>query len=162
MKKLIALTMLMVIALAVPAMAALKVLPEELSTELEQIAKEHYAAEKNVSADSLKVTEGWVRELFNIDREIYVVVIGEQESVYVDVAAKTVLSEEEMEALIAEDLANEPDEPIFRTMAIEVGSEDGEVNATDAEEKSNTVYYVGAALVAGLGVGTALLKSRSR
>jgi hypothetical protein len=154
--------MLLVIALAVPAMAALKVLPEELSQELEQIAKEYYAAEKNVSADSLEVTEGWVRELFNIDREIYVVVIGEKDSVYVDVMDKTALSEEEMEALIAEDLANEPDEPIFRTMAIGIGAEDGEVNATEAEEKSNTVYYVGAALVAGLGAGTLLLKSRNK
>ena len=161
MKKLIALTMLLVIALAVPAMAALKVLPEELSQELEQIAKEYYAAEKNVSADSLEVTEGWVRELFNIDREIYVVVF-DKESVYVDVMDKVVFSEEEMEALIAEDLANEPDEPIFRTMAIGIGAEDGEVNATEAEEKSNTVYYVGAALVAGLGAGTLLLKSRNK
>ena len=162
MKKLIALTMLMVIALAVPAMAALKVLPEELSRELEQIAKEYYAAENDVSADSLEVTEGWVRELFNIGREIYVVVIGEKDSVYVDVAEKTALSEEDMEALVAEDLANEPDEPIFRTMAIEVGAEDGEVNATENEEKSNTAYYVGAALFAGLGAGTLLMKSRSK
>ena len=162
MKKLIALTMLMVIALAVPAMAALKVLPEELSSELENIAKEHYAAEKNVSVDSLTVSEAWVRELFNIEREIYIVVFGEKESVYVDVAEKVVLSEQDMEVLVAEDLANEPEEAVFRTMAIEVDAGDGEVNATDASAKSNTGFYVGAAFVAGIGIGTMFLKARGR
>ena len=162
MKKLIALTMLMVIALAVPAMASLKVLPEQLSSELENIAKEHYAAEKNVSADSLTVSEAWVRELFNIEREIYIVVFGEKESVYVDVAEKVVLSEQDMEDLIAEDLANEPEEPVFRTMAIEVDAGDGEVNATDTNEKSNTGFYIGAALVAGAGIGSMILKTRGK
>lgn len=164
MKKLIALTMLMVMALAVPAMAALKVLPEDLAGELELIACEHYAAEKNVSLDSVEVTEAWVRELFNIGREVYIVVLGDKESVYVDVAEKIVLSEEEMEALIAEDLANEPEEPVFRTMAIGIEPGEGdEATATDnPEEKSNAPYYIGGAVVAGLGLGALALRRTSR
>ena len=162
MKKLLALTLLLVVAFAVPAMAALKMLPEELALELEGIAKEYWAAEKNVSVDSLTVSEAWVRELFNIEKDVYIVGFGKEDFVYVDVAEKAVLTVEEIDALVAEDLANEPDEPVFRTMAIGIEAGDGDVHATEAEEEksSNTAYYVGGALVIGLGAGALLLRGR--
>ena len=161
MKKVIALTMIMVIALALPAMAALKVLSEELSAELELIAKEHYAAENKVPVESLKVTEGWVRELFSLKQEVYVVVFGEDKSVYVDVATKKVLSAKEMEDLIAQDLAKAPSEPIMRTMSLAVDTTEVEVEDTANTTRSYTAYYVGAALLAGAGAGLVLLKSRA-
>jgi hypothetical protein len=163
MRKFFALTIVLVLALTAPAMAALKVLPEELSLELEGIAKEYLAEKLDVSADSLTVSEAWVRELWNIEKEIYCVVIDvndEKMGVYVDVAEKTVLTEEDFEALVAEDTANEPEEPVFRTMSIEVDAE-GEVVATDGAKKSTMPYVVGAVVLAGLGAGAFMLKSRT-
>ena len=163
MKKILALTLALVVALALPAMAALKMLPEPLALELEGIAKEHLAAARNVSVDTLTVSEAWVRELWNVEKDIYIVVFDIDDtkvSVHVDVAEKAALSDEEFDALVAEDLANEPEEPVFRTMAIGIDG-DGEVNATATEKAtSNTPYIIGGVALVGLGAGAFVLKGR--
>ena len=163
MKKLLALTLVLVLALAMPAMAALKMLPEPLALELEEVAKDHLAAERKISADSITVSEAWVRELWNIEKEIYIVVllVGDDKiSVHVDVAEKAALSDDDFAALVAEDLANEPEEPVFRTMAIGIDTDDAEVGATEAEEQTSKLPYIIGAVAVGLGAGALVLKGR--
>lgn len=161
-KKIFVLTLALLVALAVPTLAALKMLPEPLALELEGIAKEHLAQARNTSADKLSVSEAWVRELWNIEKEIYIVVFDineEKVSVYVDVAEKAVVSDADFEALVAEDLAKAPEEPVFRTMSLEVDA-DGEVTATQTEKAASKVPFIVGAVVVGLGAGAFLLKSR--
>ncbi len=164
MKKVLTLTLVLIIALAVPAMAALKMLPEALALELEEVARDHLAAERNISVDSITVSEAWVRELWNIEKDIYIVVLlvgDEKISIHIDVADKAALTDEEFEALVAEDLANEPEEPVFRTMAIGIDTDDAEVGATDAKEQTSKLPYIIGAVAVGLGAGALVLKGRA-
>jgi hypothetical protein len=165
MKKIIALTLILLV-FAIPASAALRMLPESQVQELESIAKEHIAAERNISVDQVVISEAWVRDLWNIEKELYIIIARIQDEkehieVAVDIIEKNVYDREEMEALVAEDMANEPDEPIFRTQSIGAPDADEGFAASAPKPNSNKmVYVVGAALVIGLGAGALILKSK--
>jgi hypothetical protein len=169
MKKIIVLTLILLV-LAIPASAALRMLPESQVQELESIAKEHIAAERNISVDRVIISEAWVRDLWNIEKEIYIIIAridGQKEhiEVAVDIVEKIVYNREEMEALVAEDLANEPDEPIFRTESIGApDADDGFADITSGPESDSNkiVYIVGIAMIFGLGAGGFVLKSKLR
>lgn len=148
MKKIMIISlMLMVLLTAGQAFAALKVLPEDLQGELHQLAIEKVAQDLNISADRIEVNESWVRELHNIGVELFHVnlLVDNNSSNYkkifvvVDVATKEVYTEEEAEELIAEDMANAPDEPVFRTMALPTTEVTDDEQTTDGEVRITAI-----------------------
>lgn len=128
MKKLIATTLiLLLIAISQPAFAMLKVLDPEVSSELRNIAIDHITANHGVDKDSVSIEDGWVRELFHIKVDIYMIEAtlnkgnaDEQKlQIPVRVDTKSVLSEADFALLVEEDAAQTPDEPIARVMSLD-------------------------------------------
>ena len=103
-------------------------------------------------------------ELFNINVEVYnvpMVVGGVKTTEYLRVDTKAVLTEAELEALRAEDLAKAPEEPVFRTMSIGIEDTDAEVTATATPDKPNyTLYVAGLVGLVVLGAGATFLKTK--
>ncbi|MDP3488215.1 MAG: hypothetical protein Q8S19_09860 [Bacillota bacterium] len=163
MKRIAMLTLILVL-LATPAFAMLKVLEAPLAKELEGLAKQQAASRYNVSVDKVVIEDAWLLELFNIKVDIYVVpmvVNGTKTTEYVRVSNKAVLTEAQMEALRAEDEAKAPAEPVFRTMAIGIDNTDAEVSATATPSKPNyTLYVVGLVGLVTLGAGATFLKAK--
>jgi hypothetical protein len=175
MKKIMIISlMLMVLLTAGQAFAALKVLPEDLQAELHQLAIEKVAQDLNISVDRIEVNESWVRELHNIGVELlHVNLLVDNNSsnykkifVVVDVATKEVYTEEKAEELIAEDMVNAPDEPVFRITTLQDGQTkaDGEVHITGgvapATKPSPMKYVVPALAIFALGGIGLKLKGR--
>ena len=144
MKKILVLTLVLMMMFSATAFGALKVLPQELEAELTGIAIEGIATEKGVDVSKIEVIEGWVQEFHNIGREIFnVVVIIDKEqkaSIAVDVETKELINEEGVKTLLEENAAKEPDEPVFRTMNLPTSNDqkseaiDGDVNITSIPE----------------------------
>lgn len=163
MKRIVIFT-LMLVLLATPALAALKILAAPLAQELEGLAKQHAATRYNVSIDKVVIEDPWLLELFNINVEVYnvpMVVGGVKTTEYLRVDTKAVLTEAELEALRAEDLAKAPEEPVFRTMSIGIEDTDAEVTATATPDKPNyTLYVAGLVGLVVLGAGATFLKTK--
>ncbi|KAF0195173.1 MAG: hypothetical protein FD169_1527 [Bacillota bacterium] len=156
MKRITILALLLVL-LATPAFAMLKVLEAPLAKELEGLAKQHAASRLNVSVDKVAVDDAWLLEFFNIKVEVYVVpmvVNGVKTTEYVRVDTKAVLTEADIEALRAEDNKNAPKEPIFRTMSIGIDK----VEAEAPKKPNYTPYVAGVVGLVVLGAGAIILK----
>lgn len=132
------------------AFAALKVLPEEIAAELQGIAKETIAVEFSVDVDDVKVQEAWVQELFNLEIDLYHVnaMVGTDNKaiVIIKVDTKEILTQEQYTELMEEDRTIAPDEPVFRTMALDadetVSSEDETPQDTPAVDLKDTAREV--------------------
>jgi len=161
--KRIAILTLMLVLLATPTLAALKMLEAPLAKELEELAVKAAAARHNVSVEKVEIIDPWLLELFNIKTEVYVVplvVNGEKVTEYVQVDNKKVLSQSEMEALRADDEKNAPEEPVFRTLAIDMGEEDTEVTVTGTNKPSLLPYAAVFVGLIALGGAAFAIKSR--
>lgn len=160
MKKIAILT-LMLILLATPALAMLKVLDAAVAQELEGIAKKNAAAEHKVELSKIAIQDPWLRELYNIKLEVYVVpmvVNGAEVTVYVQVDTKEVLSDAAMKALVAENLAKEPSEPVFRTMSLATDTE--AVEDTNQENLNYLPYVAGIVGLVTIGAGAVIFRAR--
>ncbi len=146
LKKLTLLTAVfaMLVMLASPAYAILRVLEPELSDELKAIAKEHTASSRNIDAAALTIDDAWLREFFNVKVDVYMIeatidknLSTEQKiQIPVRVDTKTVLSEADFAMLAEEDNALAPEEPVMRIMSVgdEPVSSDNQ-NALTPEER---------------------------
>lgn len=161
MKKVIALTLLLIVALAVPALGALKVLEASLAAELEGLVRQQIAKERNIDVAKVLVTEAWVRELHNIKTDVYIVIttVGNEKSEsYIRVSDKYLLSEKEFQALVADDEKAAPSEPVFRTTSLgapEAGTDTAVITSAPEQTKSKLPYIaggIGALLLMGTGV----------
>jgi len=166
----------MLVLLASPAYAMIRLLEPELSDELKAIAKEHIASSENISADAITINEAWLRELFNLKLDVYMVEATIDQGlsterkiqIPVRVDTKAILSEADFALLVEEDNALAPDEPVARIMTATVEepvAEDLSV-AEDAEVSNpggNTVLFVSAILlaVAVLAGGYAVIRRRA-
>ena len=163
MKRIGAMAVFLVLMMALPVSAALKMLPEAQAEELEGIAVEYVALEEGIDAEDLAVTEGWVRELRALGKDIYMVGLLHEDTkfmVAVDVDEQRVLTEEELEALIDED-----DEKTSPNTAYTLGMPTVDLTESVAEEPANDLrtvsYWAGGAVIL-LGLSTAWLKVRRR
>ncbi len=146
LKKLTLLTAVfaMLVMLASPAYAILRVLEPELSDELKAIAKEHTASSLNIDAATITIDDAWLREFFNVKVDVYMIeatidknLSTEQKiQIPVRVDTKTVLSEADFAMLAEEDNALAPEEPVMRIMSVgdEPVSSDNQ-NALTPEER---------------------------
>jgi len=115
----------MLVLLASPAYAMLRVLEPELSDDLKAIAKEHIASSENIDAGAITIDDAWLREFFNVKVDVYMVeatidkgLATEQKiQIPVRVDTKTVLSEADFALLTEEDNAQAPEEPVMRIMS---------------------------------------------
>lgn len=153
------------ILVASPAYAMLRVLEPELSDELKAVAAEHLANSKNISADSITINDAWLREFFNIKVDVYMIeaVIDQglaterKIQIPVRVDTKAMLTEADLALLAEEDNAQAPDEPVMRIMtATDMATTEapldpqGQPVAEDAaasQSEDNTVFYMGALLL---------------
>ena len=118
----------MLVLLASPAYAMLRVLEPELSDDLKAIAKEHIASSENIDAGAITIDDAWLREFFNVKVDVYMVeatidkgLATEQKiQIPVRVDTKTVLSEADFALLTEEDNAQAPEEPVMRIMSATV------------------------------------------
>ncbi len=157
MKWTLLLIALLVLALATPAAAALKELPEEQSRELNEIALDHVAVAEGIDVRDLEISEAWVHELRGLGKDVYMVVIlhgDDKHFVAIDVEYKAFLTEEEMDALIEVDAQELPSDLVFTTgqgldlVIPDLGAEE------PASPSTHPVAYwaAGAVLLLGLGV----------
>jgi len=187
----------MLVLLASPAYAMLRVLEPELSDDLKAIAKEHIASSENIDAGAITIDDAWLREFFNVKVDVYMVeatidkgLATEQKiQIPVRVDTKAVLSEADFALLTEEDNAQAPEEPVMRIMSatvedksvenqpvdpntpvtndqpisqtppdaqdelvtdapLEVQSQPIAEDAAASEPVDNTVFYIGAVLLA--------------
>jgi len=118
----------MLVLLASPAYAMLRVLEPELSDDLKAIAKERIASSENIDAGAITIDDAWLREFFNVKVDVYMVeatidkgLATEQKiQIPVRVDTKTVLSEADFALLAEEDNAQAPEEPVMRIMTATV------------------------------------------
>lgn len=156
MKKVIALTLLLVVALATPALGALKVLEASLASELEGLVRQQIARERNIEVSKVVVTEASVRELLNIKTDVYVVVttVGNDKfESHVRVSDKYILSQKEFQGLLADNEKAAPAEPVFRTMSLgapEAATDTAVITSAPEPAKSKLPYIAG-------GIGAILL-----
>jgi len=164
MKKILVLTLVMLMVMATSAMAMLKVLEPALASELEGLVREQLAKERNVSLDRVVIEEGWVLELHSIKTDLYVVIAtvnGEKVETHVHVGDKRVLTKEETAALKAENEKAAPSEPVFRVMtAIETTDKQITESAPVAESRPWYLAAGGAGILAVLGAGAFVLLRR--
>jgi len=107
MKRILILTLVLVM-LALPASAMLRILDPDVALELETIARNSVAAERNIPLAGVTAVDPWLMDLRGLGIDIYVVplVIGaEKVTVYVRVSDKAILTTAEAEALKAEEVA---------------------------------------------------------
>lgn len=158
---------LLLLAMTVPVSAMLKVLDPQVSEELRGIARQHLIQKENIPGDAIYIQEGWVRSLWGIGVDVYMVVTvinkglaTEREiQVPVRVDQKIVLSEAEMTALVNEDYALDSNQQVARALTLEDSAEQ------PAETAGNTIYYLiagGAAILLLLGTGFAIKRFKTR
>jgi len=131
----------MLVLLASPAYAMLRVLEPELSDDLKAIAKEHIASSENIDAGAITIDDAWLREFFNVKVDVYMVeatidkgLATEQKiQIPVRVDTKTVLSEADFALLTEEDNAQAPEEPVMRIMSATVEDKSVENQPVDPE-----------------------------
>lgn len=118
----------MLVLLASPAYAMLRVLEPNLSDELKAVAIDHKASSRNIDAASITIDDAWLREFFNVKVDVYMVeatidkgLATEQKiQIPVRVDTKAVLSEADLALLTEEDNALAPEEPVMRIMSATV------------------------------------------
>ncbi|MBS3886772.1 MAG: hypothetical protein KGZ56_06925 [Dethiobacter sp.] len=167
----------LLLIMATPTMAVLKVLDHEVSEELRAIAVNHLAETHNSNAVAITIEDGWLREFFNIKVEVYMLeavidqgLASEQKiQVPVRVDQKVVLTADELKALEDEDnklAPSDPQEQTFRaTGAPAEESEPTPANDTAAAPvaaPNNTAYYTIALVSAALIGALAILKMRRK
>lgn len=116
----------MLVLLASPAYAMLRVLEPELSNELKAIAKDHTASSRNIDAAAITIDEAWLQEFFNVKVDVYMIeatidkgLATEQKiQIPVRVDTKAILSEADFALLVEEDNALAPAEPVMRIMSV--------------------------------------------
>ena len=114
----------MLVLLASPAYAMLRVLEQEISDELKAVAKEHIASSENIGADAITIDDAWLREFFNLKADVYMVEatidkgLSTERKIQIPVRVdtKAILSEADFALLVEEDNALAPDEPVMRIM----------------------------------------------
>lgn len=152
---------ILLLTMAGPAVAVLKVLEPELSEELREIAKAYLVQEENISGDAITIEDGWVREYRNVGVDVYMVAavvdkgLATERKVQLPVRVdqKVVLSDADLAALEEEDNALAPEEPVFRVTGDPVAEE-------VSPGAGNTNYYIAAAVLAALILGTTLITRR--
>jgi len=160
-----AVCIVLLMALSGPAAAILKVLEPELSEELREIAKAHIMQVENVSGDAITIEDGWVREYWNVEVDVYMVVAVVDKGlaterkleIPVRVDRKAVLGADELAALEAEDNALAPEEPVARILMAEGSEAAAEETAAGA---GNVTPYILAAALAAILVSAALIVRR--
>lgn len=158
---------LLVLLTAAPALAMLKVLDPDLSSELREIAGEYLAGQEGVAAEAITIEDGWVREFWNVGVDVYMVEavvnkgLADERKIQLPVRVdrKEVLSGAALLALEEEDRALAPAEPVFRVMAAE-GNDAAAEELQQPSGSGSTVLYVSAAALAALLTGAALFIRR--
>jgi len=166
MKRILILTLVLVM-LALPASAMLRVLEPSVALELETIARNSIATQRNIPLAQVTAVDPWLLDLRGLAIEIFVVplVIGQEKvTVNVRVSDKAILTEEEVEALKAKEVAEvTKSDRMATTMSI---TTTGIVTDTAVPEDagvSTLTYALAGGLVAlALGTGVIVLRKRRR
>lgn len=152
----------LLLIMATPTMAVLKVLDPAISEELRAIAVKHLAETHNTDATAISIEEGWLREVWNAKVEVYMVeavidrgLTSEQKvQVPVRVDQKTVLTADELKALEAEDNRLAPEDPQARIMMTESAPEEPAPAAgTDLSTAPSNTLYISIALFSAALIG---------
>jgi len=164
MKRLVILTLIL-LTFAVPASGMLRLLDPAVAAELELIARNQVAADRNIPVAQVVAVEPWLMDLRGTSVEVFVVplTIGEEKlTAYVRVKDKAIISEKDVEALKAAEnaIATKSDRAFVTTFAAETATTD---TATE-ESRPNVLYYAllggFATTAAGLGAYIFLNKRR--
>ena len=166
MKRILILTLVLVM-LALPASAMLRVLEPSVALELETIARNSIATQRNIPLAQVTAVDPWLLDLRGLAIEIFVVplVIGQEKvTVNVRVSDKAILTEEEVETLKAKEVAEvTKSDRMATTMSI---TTTGIVTDTAVPEDagvSTLTYALAGGLVAlALGTGVIVLRKRRR
>lgn len=149
MKRLLTLTLVILVLATAPAYAALKILPEDVQERLHNLALEAYP--------DYQVEESWVQEFPALGQEVFRVVLvkgAEKAEAYIDVSTETALTEAEFDEIVAAEAAAQEEEPIFTTL----GAEDtGSVitDGAEAADKNVVPWLVGGLVALALAGGIA-------
>jgi len=152
MKRILVLTLVLVM-LASPASALLRVLEPSVALELETIARNSIATERNIPLAQVTAVDPWLLDLRGLAIEIYVVplVIGQEKiTVNVRVSDKAILTEKEVEALKAKEVAHTGLVTLVTDVAL-----------PEAAGVSTLTYALVSGLVA-LALGTSVIVLRKR
>lgn len=166
MKRILILTLVLVM-LALPASAMLRVLEPSVALELETIARNSIATERNIPLAQVTAVDPWLLDLRGLAIEIYVVplLIGQETvTVNVRVSDKALLTEKEVEALKAEEVATATkSDRIATTMSITTTGVVTDTALPEAAGTSTLTYALAGGLVAlALGTGVIVLRKRRR
>jgi len=145
----------------------LRVLEPSVALELETIARNSIATQRNIPLAQVTAVDPWLLDLRGLAIEIFVVplVIGQEKvTVNVRVSDKAILTEEEVEALKAKEVAEvTKSDRMATTMSI---TTTGIVTDTAVPEDagvSTLTYALAGGLVAlALGTGVIVLRKRRR
>jgi len=166
MKRILVLTLVLVM-LALPASAMLRVLEPSVALELETIARNSIATQRNIPLAQVTAVDPWLLDLRVSAIEIFVVplVIGQEKvTVNVRVSDKVILTEEEVEALKAKEVAEgAKSDRMATTMSITTTGIVTDTAVPEAAGVSTLTYALAGGLVAlALGTGVIVLRKRRR
>jgi len=166
MKRILILTLVLVM-LALPASAMLRILDPDVALELETIARNSVATERNIPVAGVTAVDPWLLDLRGLGIDIYVVplVIGaEKVTVHVRVSDKAILTAEAVEALKAEEVATATkSNRMATTMSITTTGVVTDTALPEAAGTSTLTYALYGGFVAlALGAGFVILRKKSR
>ena len=166
MKRILILTLVLVM-LALPASAMLRVLEPSVALELETIARNSIATQRNIPLAQVTAVDPWLLDLRGLAIEIFVVplVIGQEKvTVNVRVSDKAILTEEEVETLKAKEVAEvTKSDRMATTMSITTTGIVTDTAVPEAASVSTLTYALAGGLVAlALGTGVIVLRKRRR
>lgn len=155
MKKILILTLAVLVLAAAPAYAALKILPEEVQERLHNLAL--------AQLPGYQVEESWVQEFPATGREVFRIILikgTEKAEVFVDIAVETLLSEEGFAEIVAAEEGAQAVDPVFTTMNAE--DTDLLISPAPIREERDPASWLGGGLVALTFIGGIALYLKKR
>ena len=141
MKKIVALTLALMILAAAPAFAALRILPDDVQDRLHGLALDLYPGHE--------VSESWLQEFVATGPEVFVVILiknhDEKVTVYVDAIDEVILSGDEFDAIVEAEVEAQIENPIYTTLGIDTN--DDEAAVTPIRDPGNNAPWIAGGLV---------------
>ena len=156
MKRLLALTLVILVLTAAPAFAVLRDLPGDVKERLHDLALEKYPG--------LQVTESWVQDFVALGRDVFNIKLekdGESVLVHVDIPREVILGEAEFQKIVQAEADAQAENPIFSIMsAIDLSVEEDLVRPISKPKTNGGIWAAGGVAVLALSAGVVLFLKR--
>lgn len=156
MKRLLALTLVILVLTAAPAFAVLRDLPGDVKERLHDLALEEYPG--------FQVTESWVQDFVALGRDVFNINLekdGESVLVHVDIPREVILGEADFQKIVQAEADAQAENPIFSILsAIDLSVEEDLVTPISKPKTNGGIWATGGVAVLALSAGVVLFLKR--